>query len=256
MNELIAALAAGARPAPDLVLPVAAVFTRVSLLVFVLPGLGARGVPVRVRLFAALAVTAALAPAVAPDTEGLHPVPLLAGEAMVGAYLGLSFRLLLFVLSVSGTVIAQALSLSQVFGAAVAEEADTSVSTLLVLAGATLFLTMGLHVEAFGVLVRSYETLPAGNLAGAPAILAERLLRGFADGLALGLSLALPFVLMNLAYNALLGLLNKAMPQLMVTFVGMPAITFAGLCLLAASVTLILTVWADRGLAITGGLLP
>ena len=256
MTDLLGALAAGAVPAPAAVLPAAAVFARVSLLVFVLPGLGARAVPVRVRLFAALAVTAAILPAAAPDVADAHPVPLLAGEAMVGAYLGLSLRLLLFVLAISGTVIAQALSLSQVFGAAVAEEADTSVSTLLVLAGATLFVTMGLHVEAFGVLVRSYETLPAGDLAGAPAVMAERLLRGFADGLALGLSLALPFVLMNLAYNALLGLLNKAMPQLMVTFVGMPAITFAGLCLLTVTVAALLTVWADRGLAISLGLLP
>ena len=255
LGTLTEALAGIAAPAEALVLPAAAVMTRVSLLVFVLPGVGARAVPARVRLALAVTLTLLLLPAAAPRVGDAAIVPLLLGEAMAGAYLGLAFRLLLFVLSVAGTVISQALSLSQVFGAAV-EEADTTVSTLMVLSGAALFLTLGLHVEAIGVLMRSFETLPPGGLGGATPEMASRLARGFADGLALGLSLAAPFIAMNLAYNALLGLLNKAMPQLMVTFVGMPAVTFAGLCLLMATLPLTLRAWAERGAALTGGILP
>ena len=253
MTGLLAPLAPLAGLAPDIVLPAAMVFTRVSLFVFVLPGLGARAVPARIRLVAALGLTGALFPLAAPLDAAADAVPLLLGEAMAGAYLGLAFRLLLFVLSVAGIIVAQALSLSQVFGAAI-EEADTTLSTLMVLAGTTLFLTTGLAVEALAALARSYETLPPGGVPS--ALLAERLARGFADGLALGLSLAAPFVLLNLAYNALLGLMNRAMPQLMVTFVGMPAVILVGLMLLGTTISHVFAVWLDQGLRLTAGLLP
>ena len=256
MEAFLASLGSVAGPAESLVLPAAAVFTRVSLLVFLLPGLSARAVPVRVRLAAALAITFLLLPAAAPRVPQSDLVPLLFGEALAGAYLALAFRLLIFVLSIAGTVISQAMSLSQVLGAALTEAPDTTVATLLSVTGAALFVTLGLHIEAIGVLLRSYESLPPSGLGGATPEMAERLLRGFADGLALGLSLALPFVLMNLAYYALLGLMNKAMPQLMVTFVGMPAITFAGLCFLAAGVATVLTVWLGQGAGLTRAILP
>ena len=245
MTELIEALAPLARLAPVAVVPAAAVFTRLSLLVFLLPGLGARVVPARVRLVLALSLTALLTPAVAPGIPDA-PLPLLlAGEALAGAYLGFSFRVLVFVLSVAGTIIAQAMSLSQIFGAGISEDSSTTVSTLLTMAAMTLFVTAGLHVAAFGILLDSYEAFPPG-LAGLSGGYAQAALRACADGFAFGVSLALPFVLMNLAYNAVLGLASRAMPQLMVTFVGMPAITFGGMSLLAAAAGIILTVWLDR----------
>ncbi|MEM8699663.1 MAG: flagellar biosynthetic protein FliR, partial [Pseudomonadota bacterium] len=43
-----------------------------------------------------------------------------------------------------------------------------------------------------------------------------------------------------------LGAINRAMPQLMVAFVGAPAITAGGLALLALAAPLILTLWLDR----------
>ena len=46
-----------------------------------------------------------------------------------------------------------------------------------------------------------------------------------AASFALALSLAAPFVIASLLYNVALGVINKAMPQLMVAFVGAPAIT-------------------------------
>ena len=62
---------------------------------------------------------------------------------------------------------------------------------------------------------------------------------------ALGFSLALPFALAALAYNLALGAINRAMPQLMVTLVGAPAITGVTLLLLLLSAPLIATVWAE-----------
>jgi flagellar biosynthetic protein FliR len=246
VSELVASLLPLASLAEGLVVPAMIVFTRISLLVFLLPGLGTRVVPVRMRVLAAGGLTFLLLPiAGAQGAAGTALVPVLAGEALTGFYLGFCFRVAVFALSIAGTVIAQALSLSQIFGAGISEDSSTTFSTLLTLAGGALFLTAGLHVEAFGLLAQSYEAFPVGA-DGLSAPFAETALRLSAEGFAFGLSLAVPFVLMNLAYNAVLGLCSRAMPQLMVTFVGMPAITLAGLGLLAVSVTAMLTIWLGR----------
>ena len=60
---------------------------------------------------------------------------------------------------------------------------------------------------------------------------------------ALAFSLAAPFVTAALLYNIALGVINRAMPQLSVTFIGAPALTAGGLLLilvaaLAASLVL------------------
>ena len=62
---------------------------------------------------------------------------------------------------------------------------------------------------------------------------------------ALGFTLAAPFVIASLIYNVILGVINKAMPQLMVAFVGAPAITAGGLILLALAAPTMLSLWVD-----------
>jgi flagellar biosynthetic protein FliR len=59
----------------------------------------------------------------------------------------------------------------------------------------------------------------------------------------LALSLAAPFLIASLLYNVALGVINKAMPQLMVAFVGAPAITWGGLFLLLITTPFLLPVW-------------
>jgi len=66
-----------------------------------------------------------------------------------------------------------------------------------------------------------------------------------ARSFALGFTLAAPFVIASMLYNVTLGVINRAMPQLMVAFVGAPAITAGGLVLLFLSAPILLSVWAD-----------
>ena len=51
---------------------------------------------------------------------------------------------------------------------------------------------------------------------------------------------------MGFAYNVALGAINRAMPQLMVAFVGAPAITAAGLLILMLAAPVILHFWGVR----------
>jgi flagellar biosynthetic protein FliR len=59
----------------------------------------------------------------------------------------------------------------------------------------------------------------------------------------LGFSLAAPFLIASLVYNIVLGVINKAMPQLMVSFVGAPAITAGGMLLLLLTAPILLGIW-------------
>ena len=62
----------------------------------------------------------------------------------------------------------------------------------------------------------------------------------------LAIMLAWPFVAVNLLYNICLGFINKALPSLMVAFVGAPLMIGAGIILLALSIMGMLVVWEGR----------
>lgn len=66
---------------------------------------------------------------------------------------------------------------------------------------------------------------------------------GVAHGFALAFRLAAPFVLAGLIYNVALGAINRAMPQLMVAFVGAPALTAGGLLLMVFCLPTAFLVW-------------
>ena len=82
-------------------------------------------------------------------------------------------------------------------------------------------------------MARSYEILPMGLPVPAEDVARWGVAR-VAQAFALGFSLAAPFVIAGFAYNVALGAINRAMPQLMVAFIGAPAITAGGLLILHA----------------------
>ncbi|WP_170786416.1 flagellar biosynthetic protein FliR [Ruegeria lacuscaerulensis] len=223
-----------------------AVFLRVSALVSLLPAFGERSIPTRVKLGISVAFTLIILPATpAPiPSPGLLPmVRLIVTEILVGVALGLGLRLFVLALQTAGSIAAQATSLSQILGGAAADPVP-AMGYMLTLAGLTLAVLLGLHVHVAQFLIHSYMLFPMG-VAPAASDLSEWGVQRIARSFSLAFSLAMPFVIASLIYNLALGVINRAMPQLMVAFVGAPAITFAGLFLLFAGTPLILSVWAD-----------
>jgi flagellar biosynthetic protein FliR len=222
------------------------VFARVAAAVAVLPAFGERVVPVRIRLVLALAMTAVVAPAIAPDLPPppAGPLPLarfLMTETLAGLALGMAVRLMVMALMIAGTIAAQATSLAQFFGGATPDP-QPAMAQILMLAGIAFLVLSGLPERAAEYLILSYALLPAGGWPDAQALAAwgtGRIARAFA----LGFTLAAPFVIGSALYNLALGAINRAMPTLMVAFVGAPAITLAGLALLAIAAPVILSVW-------------
>lgn len=205
----------------------AMVFLRVGAMVTVLPAFGERMVPARVRLAMAVAFTAIVAPAV-PETTNPDDVLGFAGlailETMLGLLIGFGLRLFVLALQTAGTIAAQSTSLSQILGAQNVDPAP-AMGHLLVIAGLALAVLTGLHVRAAEFLILSYDFFPIGLRPSAQAVSAWGLSR-IAEAFSLAFLLSAPFVIAAFIYNLALGVINRAMPQLMVAFVGAPAITW------------------------------
>ncbi|MBK1634773.1 flagellar biosynthetic protein FliR [Rhodovulum adriaticum] len=219
------------------------VFLRVGAVLALLPAFGERVVPMRIRLALALAFSAVVGPAVAPMLQGVGRVgPAALGyEVITGLALGLVLRLSILALQIAGDIAAQATSLSQILGGA-AMDPQPAIGRLMVMAGLALATMAGLHLRAAEAMILSYRVLPPGQPPAAGP-LADWGVGEIAGAFALAATLAMPFVAAALLYNLALGVINRAMPQLMVAFVGAPAITAGGLGLLMLALPPILAVW-------------
>ena len=222
------------------------VFLRIGAAMAVLPAFGERSVPARIRIGLALAFTAVVAPAIAPDIASLVAkdqalLGTLVSEVIVGLVLGISLRLFVLALQIAGSIAAQSTSLSQIFGTAALEPLP-AIGHVMVISGLALAVMSGLHVRVAEVLIRSYSMFPPGELPSA-SIFSDWGLSQVAYAFSLAFTLAAPFVIASFIYNLALGVINKAMPQLMVAFVGAPAITAGGLILLFLSLPILLGVW-------------
>lgn len=223
---------------------VIAVFLRVGACFLVLPGIGDQMIPARIRLGAALAISVFLTPALMPSiaTNSIIPdVTAFFSEAMAGLIIGMALRFLVHALQVAGTIAAQSTSLSQIMGGATPDPLP-AMGAILMLGGVTLAVLSGMHIHLVGTFLRSYDVLPFGDLPG-PHDVARWGVSQVSASFSLALSLSAPFLIASLLYNVALGVINKAMPQLMVAFVGAPAITWGGLVLLLVTTPFILPFW-------------
>lgn len=219
------------------------VFLRVGAAMALMPAFGEQAVPQRVKLALALAFTAVVAPAVSADLAAIKPgasTPLIS-EVIAGLIIGAGLRFFIIALQIAGTIIAQATTLSQLF-AGTGPEPQPAISNLLVMAGLALAVMGGLHLQVAELLILSYGPLPAGHLPGA-ADTADWGLVQIARAFGLAFALAAPFVVASLIYNVAIGVINRAMPTLMVSFVGAPALALGGLLMLAVVTPLALAVW-------------
>lgn len=223
------------------------VMTRLSPIVFFLPGIGEEPIPVRVRLMALLGLSVSI------TSMGIvEPVPtspfanylfVLLGEALVGLCLGISLRIVSWVLGAAGAIIAQMIGLAQFVGEALQTEAQTITANFLSMAGAALLVTADFHLTVLRSLFNLYADLPPGQV---PLLEPSFFVQNIVSAFSLAVTLAWPLVAMGLIYNVCLGFINRAMPQLMVAFVGAPFMVGAGLVLLTLSFASIMFVWMDH----------
>ncbi len=225
------------------------VFTRVGGIMALMPGFGELFIPARVKLLLAVGLAVIAWPLLTATLHEQVWTPLtvaayIAAEAATGILIGAAFRLLTAALQVAGSIAAQSTSLAQIAGAGVTPDPTPAIGNILMITGLALAMALDLHLHVVGAILYSYDIIPFGGVLRGE-IVAEWGLARVTHAFNLAFSLAAPFVIASFVYNISLGAMNKAMPQLMVAFIGAPAITGGSLILLLLATPLIFQTWLD-----------
>ncbi len=213
--------------APDLIFGFMLIFTRLGMVLLLMPGIGEQYVPQWVRLGLAIAVSLLVYPLIADQlpalpTEAAMLAFLVFGEAVIGLFIGGMARLAISALHIAGTIIAFQTSL------AYAQTVDPNqgeqgalVASFLNLIGVTMIFITGMHLILFQALLDSYQLFPAGRspIAGD---LATVVISIVGKSFAVGLQMAAPFIIYGIMFYLGLGLLQRLMPQIQLFFIALP----------------------------------
>jgi flagellar biosynthetic protein FliR len=231
------------------------VFARVGSMVMLLPAIGDAGVPSRVRLALALAISFAMAPALAGAYPHVANAPIALGVALIqevvaGLLVGGMARLIMATLSVAGQLIATqtGLAYTQTIDPTFGEQ-GAIVGTFFNMLGVVLIFATNLHHLAIGAIHGSYTMIPPG--AALPyGDMAREAINLVSGTFALGLELAAPFLVFGAAVNAAIGLLARLVPQIQVFFIAQPVNILSGfflmMLLMGSLMTLFLNYYATE----------
>lgn len=227
------------------------VFARTGAMLMLLPPISQAGVPSRVRLVLALAISCALAPGHMHSfaAQGLSsPIGLgvlIAEEITAGVLIGGMASIIMGALSVAGQLIATqtGLAYAQLLNPMLGDQ-EAAIGNFLTLLGGVMIFATNMHHLAISAIEGSYTLIPPG--APLPtADMAELVVRLVSGSFALGVQLAAPFMIFGFAVNASIGLLARLMPQLQVFFIAMPVNLLAGIFLLMLLIGTMMTVFLD-----------
>lgn len=205
---------------------------RIAAVLMTMPVIGTRLVPVRVRLYFALAFTLVLAPVlpVMPEVDALNlrGSLLVAEQVLIGVALGFSLQLFFHAFVVAGQIISTQMGLG--FASMVDPANGISVPVLgqfYLMLVTLLFLLMNGHLVVFEVIAESFVTLPVGEglLTDHYWLLAGKL--GWVLGA--GLLLSLPAITALLVVNIAFGVMTRAAPQLNIFSIGFPLTLVVGI---------------------------
>lgn len=225
--------------------PYALLFARFSSLLTTTIGFGDQQIPSRFRLLFAMALALIL-----KEYVGVLPIQkasdslfalLVLQEVVIGFAIGLLGRLIIAVLDILGNIISLQIGLGNavMFNPSVGSQAPIT-STLFILSGTFIFFVMDLHHVIIQSLVSSYKIFPLdGTLQNFSKIKDTNtfFINFMNQGILIATQLALPFLILGVVFQFMLGLLNRLVPSLQIFFVMLPAQIILGILLIAITIT-------------------
>lgn len=220
----------------DVVTTLFVLFCRIGACIMTIPGFSSQRIPVRARLYTAIAVTLALAPAlseaVAPVVVEATPAGVLfvlLGELFIGALIGSMARLFFFALETMTTAAAMTTGLGNILGASV-EEAEQlpAMSSFIMLGATTLVFVLDQHWEMIRGLFASYTAIPVRDGIATDGMLREYM-KALSQAFLLALRISSPFLLFGFIVNLAFGFLNRMSPSVPVYFVSTPLLITLGI---------------------------
>jgi flagellar biosynthetic protein FliR len=237
------------------------VFARVGGAIMLIPGLGDFRVPARVRLLFALILSALVFGTVSSALPATPPqfgqmAWQLISETGIGLFIGVTAALLMSILHMAGSVIAAQIGLGNALsGELFSAEQGVSIGAGLAAGGLVMIFATGLDHLMLVAIARSYDGLPAAQLAALGDV-ASTLTTTFSAAFSVAIQLSTPFLVLGLVFNVGLALANRALPQLPVFFVGLPASLAGGLIVLMIAIPAILIGFAEAFEMLFVGALP
>ena len=231
------------------ILQAVVVFCRFGGCLLVLPGLSSARIPVSVRLYFALALSAAMVPNISlgDDVEvepGRRDVGLLLSlvltETSIGLTFGLVARFLVAAVRFAGTAITNFIGLGTLPGLVADDiEPNPALSSFLAMTATLIIFLTDLHLQTLAALVATYDVLPAGALLSAGEAL-RMLVNATTVSFLLALKISAPFLVYGIVVNFLFGIASRFTPQIPAYFVSIPFLILGGLLLLFFALPLIL----------------
>ncbi|WP_159818371.1 flagellar biosynthetic protein FliR [Colwellia sp. 20A7] len=216
----------------DFILPL----TRISALVMMMVGLGARTIPARIKLFLCVTLTIAIMPAIPPTNVGellsFSTFLLIGQQILIGISLGFITVMVVDTFTLAGQIIAMQSGLG--FASLVDPASGMNVPAVgqfFLILSTLLFWTMDGHLAYLQFVVASFDTLPIGNEMFASVKYQEMVLWGkwmFATALSLSLAPLTAMLLINFSF----GVMTRAAPQLNIFAIGFPITMMAGLLIM------------------------
>ena len=208
-------------------------FIRALALFAVLPVLGTRTVPLRVRI----ALAAFIAFAAQPSLPEMPVVPLdsplafvlVLQQVLIGLAMGFAVRIVFAAVEFAGEIIGLQMGLNfAAFFDPLAGGTATATSRFFGTLVSWLFIVMGGHLLVLAALVQSFHAFPVGPepFAFLRATLPHTWGR---EIFATGLLIAMPLVTMLLLVNLVLGVISRVAPQINVFAIGFPITLAVGL---------------------------
>lgn len=227
------------------------IMTRLAPLVMLMPVLGDRTIPVRVRVSLAMLLSVILygihgdkIPPMPPEIFNLFT--LVVQELLIGSMLALAARILLAATHTAGTVIAfqTGLAAAQSFDPAQGSQ-SVIVASFVSLTAITMIVVTDLHHLMIQGFAHSYVKFPVGETIPYEDF-AMLIARFVADSFTLGFQLAAPFVVYALIFNVSLGLTARMIQGFQVFFIGMPMNLFMGFFLMMLLIGSIMSLFLER----------
>ncbi|MDP2006906.1 MAG: flagellar biosynthetic protein FliR [Rubrivivax sp.] len=212
-------------------------FLRALALFQAMPVLGARTVPMRVRIglaaFLAIAAQGSL-PALAPEVAAIpldapQAVLLVVQQVVIGLSLGFAVRVVFAAVEFAGEIIGLQMGLNFAgFFDPLSANTATATSRLFGTMVSWLFIVMNGHLLVIAALVQSFTAFPVGP---EPFAFLHQMQpqRWGAEIFSTGLWIALPLVTMLLFINLVLGTISRVAPQINIFAIGFPVTLGVGL---------------------------
>ncbi|MEM9365924.1 MAG: flagellar biosynthetic protein FliR [Planctomycetota bacterium] len=220
------------------------VLTRLGALLMAMPAVGV-GVPRRIRLFLAVAVTALLLPVLdahantanLPTTSNLIELAIaVAREGLVGMLIGVTVQVIVTGLQLAGEAITSTGGMQ--LGDAIDPTTQSSMPALARLIGmliTSVMLIVGGHRLVLTVLLGTFTQIPVGQVE-LPESMLHLLLSTLGGAMAAGIRVAAPVIAALLLSNLVTGLISRTLPQINVLAIGLSINSLAMLVVCALSI--------------------